>query len=246
MKRFSQKSVIITGGSSGIGLAAAERFLKEGAQVSICSRSPERVQQAVDLLSHYGEVKGYAADLSKEAEVQSLIDNVISTFGKLDILVNSAGLAQSGKITELSLIDYQTIVDANLTHTFLMCQRAIEHLKKTRGRIVNVSSLAGRFRSSFSGAHYTASKAAIIGLTRHLALEFGEHGVHVNVVCPGPTKTEMLASALDKFGEETIKNQNPLKRLMQPEDVAGPILFLSSQDAIGITGASLDVNCGIF
>jgi len=246
MSSFANRSVLITGGTSGIGYATAERFLKNGANVFICSRSPERVDRALQSLSPLGNVKGLAADLTDEDQAKTLVNQVVADFGKLDILVNSAGLAQPGKIADISLKDFRQIVDANLTSTFLMCQLSWPHLKKTNGKIVNVSSLAGRFRSSFSGVHYTSAKAGVLGLTRQLALEFGPDGINVNALCPGPTKTEMLEPFLNKFGEDKVKDLNPLGRLMLAEDAAGPILFLCSEEARCITGSSLDVNCGIF
>ncbi|HAG92138.1 MAG TPA: hypothetical protein DCL41_09710 [Bdellovibrionales bacterium] len=246
MLRFKDKAVFITGGSSGIGLATAARFLNEGAKVFICSRNSQKINSALNSLKSLGPVSGFAADLSQADQVETAVQAMIKEFGQMDILVNSAGLTQAGKISDISLSDFHKILDANLTNTFLMCQAALPELRKTKGQIVNVASVAGRFRSAFSGVHYTSSKAAVIALTRQLAFEFGGDGIRVNVICPGPTETEMLSPFLKEFGKDHVKNQNPLKVLMQPEDAAGPILFLCSEDARCITGASLDVNCGIF
>lgn len=165
-QKFSGKTVLITGGSSGIGYAAAEGYLRAGAQVYICSRNPEKVQQAISHLKKHGDVEGSSCDITQEDQVQKLFNLVAARFGKLDILVNSAGLTQPGGIDSISLADFRFILDSNLTSTFLICKYALPFLKQTQGKIVNVASVAGRFRSAFSGVHYTSAKAGVLGLTR--------------------------------------------------------------------------------
>jgi NAD(P)-dependent dehydrogenase (short-subunit alcohol dehydrogenase family) len=246
LDRFEDRVVFITGGSKGIGLAAAEGFLSEGARVVICSRSKKNVDRAVRALKRFGNrVQGEAGDLSIEPKVSDIVARVERRFGKLDILVNSAGISKPAKIEGISAKEWHYILDNNLTNCFLMCKYVLRHVKKRRyGKIINVSSIAGRFRSLMAGIHYTCAKAAVIALTKQLAAEAGPYGINVNAICPGQTKREMLKPYLMGGIERELKGRIPLGYVASAEQQANVILFLASEEASYMTGAVVDVNGG--
>lgn len=242
--RFENKAVIVTGAGSGIGRAAAAAFAREGAQVVLAGRS--------DSVATAGRSLGAAhfiGDLSREDAAQRLIEMCLKQFGRLDVLVNAAGVARPGAVQDIPLAEWREVFDNNMTNTFLCCRAGIRAMKRTgEGSIVNVSSLAGRFRSGLGGAHYAASKAAVIGFTRHAAAELAKHKIRINAVCPGPTQTPMLAATAKLIGKElsAIRQAVPLGYISSPEEQAAPILFLASSESSYMTGAVLDVNGGIF
>jgi 3-oxoacyl-[acyl-carrier protein] reductase len=247
--RFQGKSVIVTGAGSGIGLAAAEAFAAEGARLLLAGRSGT-IGGAVKRLKKPGRrVVGFIGDLTKEPAARRLVGVCEGLFGRVDVLVNAAGVGRPGACTEIALSDWKDVVDNNLTNTFLCCREAAKvMIRQKSGAIVNVSSLAGRFRGGIGGAHYAASKAAVIGLTRQLAGEVARHNVRVNVSCPGPTETPMLLEGARLSGRnlESIGQAVPLGYVSSPAEQAQAILFLASEDASYVTGAALDVNGGIF
>ena len=244
--RFKNKVILITGGSRGIGFAAAQLFLQEGGRVVICSRSQTNVRKALGRLKSFGKrIDGVAFDVSLEVEVESLMQFVKQKFGRLDVVVNAAGMSKPARFEKISVSDWHEMLDHNLTNTFLVCKRSLGLMKKQRsGKIVNVSSIAGRFRSKLAGVHYTCAKAALIALTRQLAAEVGPYHINVNVVCPSQTKTEMLKPFLTPAVEKKLKQSIPLGYIAEPKEQAEVILFLSSDEASYMTGAVVDVNGG--
>jgi len=222
---FKDKVAIVTGASSGIGKKTAEMFRQAGAKTISVSR------------------ENY--DVSDEEQVKKMVDKTIDQFGTIDILVNCAAVNQSGKIGDLSLKDWEYVLKNNLTSQFLCCKYVAPIMKKKQyGKIINISSIAGRFRSALSGIHYVTSKAAVIGFTRQLAYELSGYHINVNVVCPGQTDTPMLKASLKPGDEEKLRQIIPLGRVALPEEQANVILFLASDAAQYITGAIIDVNGG--
>ena len=199
---FKDKVAIITGGSSGIGRTVAESFLAEGASVVICSRTKKILKAARQLEDKYKkkQIVPFLGDVSQEKQAKSLVKEAISRFGKIDILVNSAGISEPGKVEKIDLARWNYIIRNNLTNCFLCCKHVLPYMKEKKyGKIINISSIAGRFRSNFAGAHYTSAKAAIIAFTRQLAYEVAGCNINVNVLCPSQTETEMLKKFYLKF-----------------------------------------------
>lgn len=251
MKRFREKTVIVTGAGSGIGRATALRFAQEGAEVILVGRTGQTLEDTVEQFPHdntWIHTDNYliiTCDISDQSQVQEMVQCVMNKFGKIDILVNNAGIAVQGKITELSDEDWQSAIDTNLNGTFYVCKAAMPHLIASRGCIVNVSSLSG-IGGDWNMAAYNAAKAGVSNLTRTLALDHGSDGVRVNAVNPSVTKTDMT-SAIQGNDEKTDKflARCPLGRLATPEDIAAAITFLTSDDAAMITGINLPVDGGV-
>ncbi len=217
---FTDKTVLIVGGSRGIGKSLAEEFVLSNADVEIISKQN--------------------CDISKKKH----IDKYFSLLKKdIDILVNVAAINYAKKIEDISYDEWDKVISTNITSYFYIIKKTINRMKNG-GRIVNVSSIAGRNRSLVSGVHYTSSKAAIIGLTRQLAFELGERKINVNAVCPSQTLTEMLTDSMTELEIQQLSKNIPLKRIATISEQVYPILFLCSSEASYITGAVLDVNGG--
>jgi 3-oxoacyl-[acyl-carrier protein] reductase len=236
MKRLAGKVAVITGGARGIGAATVERFAAEGARVV-----------AWDLVAPPGAGGAAAAftrvDVTNETEVRQAVAEIVAREGRLDVLVNNAGIIRDAFAADLEVEAWEQVLRVNLTGTFIPCRAVIPHFRERRaGRIINTSSI-----SAFGNrgqANYAASKAGVIGLTRTLALELARDGVTVNCVAPGMIETDMLAQVpakvLDKF-----RARVPLGRFGKPADVAAAHAYLASDDAAFITGQTLVVDGGL-
>ncbi|MFI5266329.1 MAG: SDR family NAD(P)-dependent oxidoreductase [Chloroflexota bacterium] len=243
---FDGKVAIVTGGGSGIGRGISLRLAQEGASVAVADVSGEAAKQVA------GETKGLAVqvDVASEPQVASMVEQAISRFGRLDFLVNCAGNAAFAPVAELSLGDWQAVIDVHLTGTFLCCRAALDPLVAAKGRIVSISSNYG-FKGRPGGSNYSAAKAGIVGFTKVLAHELAPD-VNVNAVAPGPTDTPRWRRSMEDGGAgfDAKRTQRvkdiPLGRLGEPDDIAGAVAFLLSDDAKWITGSVLHVNGGEF
>ncbi len=244
---FEGKVAIVTGGGSGIGKATAQLFFERGASVVVAGRG-EKVETVAKEIDPTGErVIAIKLDLANEAEVKAMVEETVKKFGTLDILVNSAGQSGGGKIDELTVERWEEINRNNGLSTFLCCKYAIDEMKKKKyGKIVNVSSIAGRFRGMTSGLHYAYAKSGILGFTRQLGAEVARFGINVNVLAPSQTMTPMLQSLINDDIERQLNEKIPLGYIAKPAQQAEVILFLASDASNYMAGAIIDVNGGQF
>ena len=238
------KVAIITGGSRGIGFQTAKIFSENGADVIISSKNSEQLKIAANQLKNTTPI---AADIRNEKEVQDVIEETIKKFGKLDILINNAGIFPRIKqLHEISETEWNEVLDVNLSGQFRFTKFAIPYLQKTSGCIVNVSSDAGlKAYEGFNADAYSATKAALVVLTRCWALEYSKYKIRVNCICPGVVDTDMTKPFLKtEKDREFMDNDHPIGRIGTPEEVAKSILFLASSDSAWTTGAVLAVDGG--
>jgi len=246
-KRFAGQVAIVTGAGRGMGRATAMRLARDGAAVVVNDVNEADATAVAEAIGGAGgRALAHRGDVSRESDVDAMMNAALESFGRVDILVNNAGILRSTTPLEtIPLDEWERMLAVNLTGVFL-CTRAVLPIMKERrrGKIVNVSSSAGRTTSTFGGAHYTASKAAVLGLTRHTAREAAPFGINVNAVAPGSMDTEMVRELATPEHMEHERRNNPLGRLGTAEDEAGLVAFLCSEDAAYITGATVDVNGG--
>ena len=245
--RLENKIALITGGSRGIGLATAQLFAQEGAKVIIFARDVESGAKASASISESHFVAG---DVSSAEDCQRAVTETLNLHGQLDILVNSAGIIYRNRtIEETTEAEWDATFDVNVKGIFLMSKYAIPSLRESEGAIVNLSSYVGMV--GFAGASaYAASKAAIINLTRSMALDHAIENLRVNAVCPGSVETDMIRDAWEQTGgaekaRQLWASKHPLGRIATPEEISQAILFLASKEASFITGVALPVDGGI-
>jgi len=242
--KLDGKVAIITGGSRGIGFEIAKTFSENGATVVITSKNSQQLKDSANKLSNTLPI---SADIRREKEVKNVIEKTIKKFGKLDILVNNAGVFPKIKqLHEISEKEWNDVLDVNLNGQFRFTKFALPYLQKTSGTIINVSSDAGlKAYEGFNADAYSASKAALIVLTKCWALEYAKDKIRVNCVCPGVVDTDMSKPFLKtKKDREFMDNDHPIGRIGKPEEVAKSVLFLASEDSSWTTGAILAVDGG--
>lgn len=239
---------VITGAAGGLGRAIARELAQAGARVGLLDVDAAAVERQAEELRTLGVATlALPGDVSDERQVEDAMGRVASALGPVDALVNNAGLAAArASVVDVPLDEWQRVLATNLTAVFL-CSRAVAPAMRERrsGRIVNISSLAGRSVSTLMGCHYTAAKAGVLGLTRHLARELAPYGVTVNAVCPGVVDTPMIHREHTSEQLRAIEEHIPVGRIAAPEEVAHVVRFLVSGESAYITGASLDVNGGL-
>ena len=242
--KLSGKVALVTGGSRGIGFAIAKILSDNGASVVITSKNSEKIKQAESEISNSF---GITCDIKKKNEVQNVLEQTIKKFGKLDILVNNAGIFPKIKLLhKIEEEEWNEVLDVNLTGQFRFTKEAIPHLQKTSGCIINISSDAGlKAYQGFNADAYSASKAALIVLTKCWALEYAKNKIRVNCICPGVVDTDMTKPFLKNQKDiEFMNNEHPLGRIGQPEEIGKSVLYFASDDALWITGAILAVDGG--
>ena len=239
------KVAIVTGGASGIGLAIAEKFVRSGIRTVIAGRDESKLEAARKKL---GELcYAIRCDLSNLSDIPNLVDIVINRFGQIDVLVNNAGINMKKEFTEVTNEDFQQIILTNVTAVFALSKEVVKCMleKNVRGSIINISSMASQYGIPKVIA-YTASKSAIEGMTRAMAVELSPKGIRVNCIAPGFIATEMSARALDgdKERKSKVLSRTPMGGLGQPSDVADAALFLASDESKYITGIVMRVDGG--
>jgi NAD(P)-dependent dehydrogenase (short-subunit alcohol dehydrogenase family) len=262
-RRFVDRVAVVTGGGSGIGRATALRLAAEGARVAVVDRSREGADETVRLVAAAGgAARAFACDVADSASVRDAAAAVEAAFGGVDVLANVAGVGDTAGMEGIEGVSderWALTLAVNLSGPFHWCRAVLPGMAaRGRGAIVNVSSLAGRSKSANGGMAYSASKAGLLGLTRHLAFDYGPRGVRVNAICPGGVDTPMIrAGGVRAARSEEEANARaariaaygffmPIKRLSTPEEQAAVIAFLASDDASYVNGVALDVNGGLF
>ena len=234
---------IVTGAARGLGRAVAERLYERGASVAVNVRDATRATMLAESLGD--RALAVPGDIAVDGVPEEIVRRTLDRFGRIDILINNAALARSTRFPNLSAQEFREALEVNLVAPFVFTKAVLPKMQAQRyGRIINVSSSAGRMVSTLGGAHYTASKAGLLGLTRAAAKELGKFGITVNAVCPGMIDTELTHENATPELLERLATSYPVPRLGTPLEVADLICFAASEAAGYITGTSLDINGG--
>jgi len=251
--RLEEKIGIVTGAAQGIGQAIAMRFAREGAHPVVCDLNAEGVKKVSQDIEALGQKSlWFEVDVSNRSQVENMVKETAKTFGRIDVLVNNAGSGFSlpNKLEEITDEIWNKVVDANLKGTFICSQAVAPYMKQQKsGRIVNLSSKAGRYGGEVGGGDYSSAKAGVMGLTRHLARELGPFNITVNAIAPGVTLSSPRVKKLwmDRKTEEemqAILRAIPLHKFSTVDEQASVVLFLASDDASYVSGVTIDVNGG--
>lgn len=243
-KRVENKKVLITGASRGIGRGIAKKFAEEGAKVGInYYSSDEKAEEVLEYVNKRSEGILLKGDISKEKNCKKIISDFTERYEGLDVLINNAGIYKRKSIEETNPKDFDKTMSVNVRGAFLMSKYSLEYLKQSpSGRIINMSSQLA-FKGSDHGTSYVVSKAALLGLTRALALELGPEGINVNGIAPGTIDTDIISNYSEEKRKRRAENI-PLKRIGDPEDIADIALFLASEEGDYLTGEIIGVNGG--
>ena len=242
--RLAGKVSIITGAARGIGFATALKFAHEGAISIVCDVDQAGVDEAViKVREAKGEAMGFVVDVTKPATIRSMVDAVMAKYGRVDVLVNNAGIVMDAQLLKMSEVQFDRVIDVNLKGTY-NCTKAVADIMTQQGSgvILNASSVVGLY-GNFGQTNYAASKFGVIGMVKTWARELGRKGVRANAVCPGFVETSIISSIPDKV-IEAMKSRVPLGRLAKPEEIANVYAFLASDEASYIHGAVIEVGGG--
>ncbi len=246
--RFEGRTIIVTGAGAGIGRASALRLAREGAHV-VCMDVAESREDTARRIKEggVGGASAAALDVGDAEGVKKIFRETIRTHGRIDGLVNCVGGGSPLLALEIDERAFDKMFELNVKSVYRACWAVLPHMQERKaGKIVNFSSVAGRSASVLQGPHYSSSKAAVIGLTRHLAREFGPHNVNVNAIAPGVVGTKRILAQMSDAQRKKTEAATPLGRIGTPEDIAGVVAFLASDDARHVTGVTIDVNGGFF
>jgi NAD(P)-dependent dehydrogenase (short-subunit alcohol dehydrogenase family) len=241
------KVAIVTGASSGLGVVFAEALAEVGANVELAARRVEKLNDVANRLKSLNvAVRPFQCDVSKQEEVQALVDDTIKTFGTLDIIVNNAGVAAMSPATDISIEEWNKVVSVNLTGVFLCARTAARQMiKEGGGKVVNISSIYGAVGDVFPASPYYATKGAVINMTRDLAVEWAPYNIKVNAIAPGFFPSEMTEAIFQDPGYlEYIRKQTPLGRPGNPDDLKGAVVYLASPASDYVTGQTIFVDGG--
>jgi len=261
--RFEKRVALVTGGASGIGAATARLLAREGGAIAVVDANADGAEKiAAEIRATGATARAFTCDVGDSASVASTATAVERELGPIDVLANVAGIGDIAGPVGIEQIDeerWHRVLAVNLSGPFYLCRAIVPGMAaRGRGAVVNVSSLAGRSKSANAGVAYTSSKAGLLGLTRHLAFDYGSRGVRVNAICPGGVDTPMIRSAAEQAAKnpegsaaraEAMKAYTffmPIKRFSTPDEQAAVIAFLASDDASYINGVALDVNGGLY
>ena len=242
--RLENKVAIVTGGTAGIGAATAIRFVQEGAKVVITGRSAakaEKVLKEIDTLG--GEAVYVQADVSKEADIDKVVETTVEKFGKIDIVFNNAGMEGGGNLAEYDMASFDKTLNLNLRGVVYMCKKTIPYLIETKGTIINNSSSAA-MKTIHGNYAYCSSKSAVVAFTKVVALDYAPYGVRANCLCPGMVRTDLLATQTEDFLSK-IEQSIPFKRMAEPSEMASVVAFLASDEASYLTGQAIAVEGGL-
>jgi 3-oxoacyl-[acyl-carrier protein] reductase len=241
---LKQRVAAITGGARGIGYAVAERVLRSGGMVSLWDIDAARLKQASDDLAVLGQVDTRVTELTSEEAVQAATQGTINRFGRIDILINNAGISGgNGLAWELDPLMWRRVIEVNLVGPYLTCRCVVPiMLQRGYGRIVNVASIAGK-EGNPNASHYSASKAGLIGFTKSLAKELATRNILVNCVTPAAAKTEIFAQMKQEHIDYML-SRIPMSRFAEPQEIAATICWLASEDCSFATGAVFDISGG--
>jgi 3-oxoacyl-[acyl-carrier protein] reductase len=242
--RLAGKVSIITGAGRGIGHATAIKFAREGARVVVCDVDQSAIDETVaEIRKGGGESHAFVVDVTKPASIRAMVDGVMQRYGRVDVLVNNAGIVQDAQLVKMTEDQFDRVIDVNLKGTY-NCAKAVADIMVAQGSgvILNASSIVGIY-GNFGQTNYAASKFGVIGMVKTWARELGRKGVRANAVCPGFVETTILKSIPDRVLEQ-LKARVPLGRLARPEDIANTYAFLASDEASYIDGAVIEVSGG--
>lgn len=239
--RLKDKVAIITGAAKGIGFATAKRFAQEGAKVMITDVNPDSVKAAVDLIPGS---EAFVMNVTDRASVEAAVDQIMQRHGRIDILINNAGITQDARLVKMTEAQFDAVIDVNLKGVFNCTQLVVPHmLEAGKGAVVNASSVVGIY-GNFGQTNYSATKFGVIGFTKTWARELGPKGIRVNAVCPGFIATEMVKAMPENILKD-IERRSWLGRLGTPEEMANVYLFLASDEASYVNGVALEASGGI-
>jgi len=240
---------IVTGAAQGIGFHTAKMLCRNGMKTALVDLNAEKLKKSADELKALPDCAGaapFVCNVSDEKAIEKCVNEIAAHFGQIDVLVNAAGILSASKIPEIERKEWDSILGVNLSGTFFMVQKALPYLKQSKhGRVINISSVAGRMGGVENSMSYSASKGGICAITRGMARHLGPFKITVNAVCPGPTRTPIL----DAYTEEAMANLASkffLGRVGEPDDVAAGICYLASEEAGFVTGIMLDINGGFW